>query len=153
MVHPGFALPEEIEAMGEPFCPTVLSVPITRPRCEDFRALRQWVLCRAHRLIMEPPAGKPLGFSAALKQAWAEAKLQCAQIGARAEEEPGEARAMLVVPAGTERPIGSVTLDKKGVVGLCLGDTCVQSRAEEEALLPITIGLLQGFGLGVREEP
>lgn len=149
---PGMTLPEEVEVLGEPICEVVLGTEITKERCEDFRASRQWVMCRAQQLLQHPPEGRPIGLSQAMKMAWGEMKGKCIGMGAVAEEEPDIVSSYLVVSPGSETPVGHITLDQKGHVGLCLGGTCVMADRGERGLLTITLGLLQSFGLDTRRE-
>ena len=60
-------------------CEVILREPLTKDRCYDFRAIRQWVMCKTWD-IMEK---EHIRFADAIKKAWEEAKIQCLAVGAR----------------------------------------------------------------------
>ena len=85
-----FITPEDIEAVlgldpheiNEPSekCKIILEeVGLTKAVCEDFRAIRRWVACRAWQLLEE---GKYHRWRDAIRKAWQEARLGCAKQGA-----------------------------------------------------------------------
>lgn len=63
-------------------CKTILEKPLTKEICEDFRAIRARVLCRAWE-IMEK---EKKGFGPAIRQAWQEHKIECTKLGASSPE-------------------------------------------------------------------
>ena len=50
---------------------------LTKEVCQDFRAYRRWVMCRAFQLIEK----EGLSFSEALRRAWKEVKSKCFELG------------------------------------------------------------------------
>ena len=58
-------------------CKTILKKGIAESVCRSFRGIRSWVMCRAQELIEK----EHLGFSDALKKAWAEAHEKCLELG------------------------------------------------------------------------
>lgn len=58
-------------------CKAVLSRPLDRSICQDFRGIRRWVLCRAWQLL---DSGEAKMFRTAIRRAWSEAKRICYNI-------------------------------------------------------------------------
>jgi len=61
-----------------PSCDLVLKHGLTESICKDFRAIRKWVMCRAHDLLAK---GEVKTFSEAMRKAWEEAKTTCLKLG------------------------------------------------------------------------
>lgn len=61
----------------DPDCDAALAEGLNAETCESTLGLRQWVMCRAHQLIDEDG----VAFSAALDDAWAEARDSCGDLG------------------------------------------------------------------------
>lgn len=138
------ALPPEVEMFGESACPVVLETPLTRERCTDFHASRQYVMCKAHSLIRE---GKP--FREAIKMAWEEIRGKCVSLGVKGEEQLNILGAFALRRG--KNLVGLASLDDAGRVTLCLGNHCLTTAEGEREILPITIGLMEAFGLTIEE--
>lgn len=59
-------------------CKIVLSQPLAKDVCYDFKGIRQRVLCRTWQIFQE----EKTSFSDAIRKAWREMKEECSKIGA-----------------------------------------------------------------------
>lgn len=54
-------------------CEAALAEGLDQQTCSDFRGVRQWIMCKAIRLVSE----EGVRFSTAMSRAWNEAKSEC----------------------------------------------------------------------------
>jgi hypothetical protein len=59
-------------------CKVALEKGLDKETCYDFRRVRAYVMCLAWKKMTE----RPMRFAEAVREAWAETKMQCAKLSA-----------------------------------------------------------------------
>ena len=95
-------------------CQETLKSPATRETCEDFRAIRQRVMCSAWKIVEEE--GRP--FREAVRTSWDRRRTECSAVGVFSPERAEVEKAVELLDVGG-MPVGTVSLMSDGRVAFC----------------------------------
>jgi len=95
-------------------CQETLKAPATREVCEDFRAIRQRVMCSAWKIVEEE--GRP--FREAVRTSWDRRRTECSAVGVFSPERAEVEKAVELLDVGG-MPVGAVSLMSDGRVEFC----------------------------------